>query len=203
MIRRSPLPAILTVVLVAAAALLAVHDHDLWQHLDDPIEIERGGSAVENAPASPALGAFDAPPLAAFSAVTERPLFTPTRRPFQADPRPAAAPPAAAPPEGPAPIEFSLVGVALSEGERVALVRRQEDGEVFRVTEGGEVLGWVAASIGRERAIFRRGDREERLELEFGASSPAFPGMSPFPSDSPDMGTDEEPELSPSPDQDG
>jgi hypothetical protein len=96
-----------------------------------------------------------------------------------------------------------LVGIALSDGERVALVRRQADGKVFRVVEGGDVLGWTAASIDRDWAVFRQGEREEKLELRFFAA-PSAPGLeSDTPPGSSTMGNAAQPNLPPPPDGSG
>lgn len=190
----------LTGLLVAATLVLSVHAYGLWQRLDDPVGLEPEAAPLQHAPVPVQLESIAAPPLTAFAEVVERPLFAPTRRPA----RPAfpeeeiALEPS---PEEPDQIGFSLVGIALSEAGRVALVRRYEDGKVFRVAEGGEVLGWTVSAIKPRQAVFRRGDRRETLEMMFGASSPDFPSLEPVPSAPETSSGEATPSLAEAPEQ--
>ncbi len=166
---------VVAMLLVVAAAGLGVRVHSAWRHLDDPVEIATIEASAD------ALQVDDdiqmaKPPAAALAAIVERPLFSPTRRPPQPPPVQVAAPAPAPTPAPPTPIGFSLVGVALSDGKRVALVRRQEDGRVLSVPEGTEVLGWTVQRIESDSASFRRGASEEILVLQFARGQAEPPG---------------------------
>lgn len=130
----------------------------------DPGSWTRGGGPVGQAEAAtplradedPTAGAVDWPPAARFAALTQRPLFTPGRRP------PAQAVDEAADETAPPPA-LTLVGVMAAGDARLALARTA-DGEVLRLREDAEVQGW------RVRRITARG-----MALGRGARTQAYP----------------------------
>jgi hypothetical protein len=124
--------------------------------------------AVEPLPPKPVLSPAA---LDLFSAVIERPVFSPTRRP--------AEPPSPPSPE-PAPVEqdpeFSLAGIIISEhGRFVLAVTKGGRGDVVRVGEGRSIDGWTIARVEPERAVLRRGETENLMLLEFFKPSEAPP----------------------------
>ena len=170
------LPPLLLGVLCVA---LGGRVYDEWLELQEPVPIDAPPAAT-TAPAPAATDAPIAPPTSSsFAAILERPLFSPTRRPPAAAPAAAPAPEAAAPAPPAQPIDFSLAGIVISDGSRVALVQMQGDGHVVQVAEGGEVDGWKAVRIEPERAVFRRGDDEQELALDY--VKPVPPGQVPPP----------------------
>ena len=89
--------------------------------------------------------------------VTERPLFSPTRRP----PAPPKAPPPAEPPDLLA--AANLLGV-YGEGERAgALV--ESEGRVHRGKQGNQVAGWTLKSADAQMARFERGAEVRDLRV--------------------------------------
>lgn len=103
------------------------------------------------------------PPISDFSEITERPLFSQTRRP--PEPPTVEAPP----PEEPAPVErnlFTVVGIAVSEQERAALVQVRRTREIVRVAEGDEVDGWKVTSIETNNVVFEKGALRDTVEIQ-------------------------------------
>jgi hypothetical protein len=140
-----------------------------------------------------AKAALGLPPPQQFAVIAERPLFAQTRRPPPpASPAPEAKPAAEAAPTreptiaaAPAPeplpplptVDFALVGIVTSGGERYALVRRQVDGSVVEIPEGGDISGWFAVLIDPERAVFRQGSAITELMLKY--DTPVPPDLIP------------------------
>ena len=115
--------------------------------------------------------AFDLPPLDAFGATVERPLFTPGRRP----PPPAVAAPAGAfdanglpiveAPAAP-PRRLRLVGVAAdATGRAVAVLRADGGGGDVRVLAGGRVEGWLVQQVGDGGMVLAAGTRRVAVPL--------------------------------------
>jgi hypothetical protein len=102
------------------------------------------------------------PEKARFSAIVERPLFLPARRP------PSEKAVAAATPTP----DFSLFGVVISTGEPLALVKPDAGGEPFRVRQGEEISGWTVDRIESDRIVIRQGGTESELLLDFTAPAP-------------------------------
>ncbi len=127
---------------------------------------------------APSAGLGEAPPLAAlpaqpkysvapvsdFSAILERPLFSPTRQP------PAEGVAAVAPSEP--ELQVTLVGVIISSDEQIAIVRLKDATSFARLSVGDSFQGWVLNSIEPSRITFRRGDVEEHIELTYDVPPP-------------------------------
>ena len=107
--------------------------------------------------------AFEAPAPDAFAVIGERPLFSPSRRPFVA---PAAVEAPTAPVEAPSePLLAELVGVVLTTKQRAAMVQEEGASAPRRVAVGQSVAGWRVVEVERSRAVFQRGDETQVLEL--------------------------------------
>jgi hypothetical protein len=98
---------------------------------------------------------FRLPPLAHFAAVTERPLFAPSRRPARSLDDGTAG----------AWSSFVLSGVILSSGMRTAIIGHGEPPKLKHLQEGQEIDGWDVVSIRPDRVLLRRGDIEHALTL--------------------------------------
>jgi type II secretory pathway component PulC len=114
-------------------------------------------AAVEPLPREPALTLA---PLEDFSEIVERPVFSRTRRPDEVPAQPTSEPVKSVP-------QFSLAGTVITELGRVALAVTESDGSPVRVAEGRPIDGWTAARIESDRVLFRRGESEHLMILEF------------------------------------
>jgi hypothetical protein len=89
--------------------------------------------------------------------MTERPLFTRTRRP-PPGPAPIQAEPAFVPPTSPPSPDYMLLGI-IRNGERAtALLRSKSDGRNMRVQAGDTIGGWEIAVVGTVSVRLKRGD---------------------------------------------
>ncbi|MGK9235958.1 hypothetical protein KXS07_29590, partial [Inquilinus limosus] len=82
-----------------------------------------------------------APELSALTETVARPLFSPTRRGPQPPPPPAEAPPPPPPAAAPPP-SVTLQGVILAGDSTVALLRRDDTGEIVTARTGDDLSGW-------------------------------------------------------------
>ena len=123
-------------------------------------------AGVETPPlaALSAQTSFTMAPIADFSAVLERPLFSPTRRP------PVEGAVADAAPE--AELQVTLMGVIISSEEQIAIIRPKDASRFERLSVGDSFQGWTLDSIEPSRVTFRRGDVEEHIELIFDVPPP-------------------------------
>jgi type II secretory pathway component PulC len=64
-------------------------------------------------------------------------------------------------------LSVSLVGIIISSDEHIAIVSPNDGTGILRLYRGDEVQGWTLVSIEPDRVIFRRGDEEERVELNY------------------------------------
>ncbi len=118
-----------------------------------------GGGGAPPLAALPEEPNYAMAPLDDFSSILERPLFSPTRRP----PAPGAVA-VAAPESG---LEVTLVGVIISSEEQIAIVRLKDASRFARLSVGDSFQGWTLYAIEPSRVTFRRGDREEHIELTY------------------------------------
>lgn len=114
----------------------------------------------------------------AYAQVTERPLFSPTRRP--APPEPVSAKPAFN--RG----QFVLQGVIVVGEGRTALLREVTNGRIHRVERGKEVNGIKVEKIEQTEVTLAQGGERETVALAVqkpGAGAPAAasaPQQGPF-----------------------
>ena len=126
--------------------------------------------AMELAPDSePAMPEFadvslNPPALSALSEMIERPLLVSTRRPPE--------PEEVEPPPPPKPIRLKLIGVALSGGTRVALLRNLVNNQLVHLAEGETHDGWSLDTLGAQSASFSRGPQVAELPLELEGQAP-------------------------------
>ena len=95
---------------------------------------------------------FSPPPIAQLRAITDRPLFTPTRRQAALIIR--------------SPIEaFRLRGVVLSKRHNTALVERRSDGVLLRLREGDHVDEWQITFIDADAIGFSGSEESYAIKI--------------------------------------
>jgi hypothetical protein len=111
------------------------------------------------------------PPLERFTAVVERPLFSPTRRmPAIPEPPPDAtageAPAAStAGPSGPGEPDVRFFGTVQQGGKLAALVTIPSTNEVARLVPGNRVDPWEVLAVERNRIVLGAGEERRTLEI--------------------------------------
>ena len=99
---------------------------------------------------------FSLPPLDAYRAVVDRPLFAHDRRPL-----PPPAPSAAAGDLS----AYTLAGITISGKERTALVRRATPPAVARLAVGQVINGWTVTEIADDHVVVRAEGSEKTISL--------------------------------------
>ncbi len=102
---------------------------------------------------------FAMAPIEKFSAIIERPIFSPIRRPATKQPGSE---------EQQQRSNLALFGIAISAGERIALVGVERGTGLIRMKKGEAFSGWVLVDIERNRVLLRKGTVDEALELNYG-----------------------------------
>jgi hypothetical protein len=150
-------------LLGAACATLAAIIYKEIERLPSPTPIAVAGTLGSTSlPALPADPVFAMPPESVFAGVMERPVFSPSRRPVHASGTGATTTFSA----------FALVGVIISDRERLVLVKMQNGDKLERLHEGDEAAGWQAVSITADRVLFRRGTEEQMVVLDYTSAAP-------------------------------
>ena len=122
------------------------------------------GAGTPPLAALPAQPSYAMAPMEDFSAILERPLFSPNRRP----PAEGVAAVVAREPE----LQVTLVGVIISSEEQIAIVKLKDGNRFARLSLGDSFQGWILDSIEPSRITFRRGDVEEHVELTYDLPPP-------------------------------
>lgn len=132
-----------------------------WQIANPPAfpsDVAAADQPAASEPTRARQAEFSLPPLAEYSEIVARPLFSPTRRPpveTEAD-TDDASPPLSG---------LVLAGVVISTEGRLALLRRSRTAEVVRVLLGQEIDGWRVEAIESDRVTLRQGDTVEVVTL--------------------------------------
>lgn len=126
-------------------------------------DIVRGGVLAVAVAILASSAQADPAPQPRTSAMLDRPLFSPSRRPPPPPPAPLEAP--AMPNPASSRPDLTLSGVIAGGGGGVALVRRPQDGAPTRLALGGEVDGWTLAVIRPRAIVLRRDGRDVTVEL--------------------------------------
>ncbi len=103
---------------------------------------------------------FSAPALAAFSEITERPLFREDRQP---PPEPEKT---VATRQNISPLRLQLEGVAITPDSSVAVVRDLSNNKMLHLAEGMKHQGWELTSITETVATFTRGKQNQEITLK-------------------------------------
>ena len=129
-----------------------------------PEPVEAAGGRAPPLPDLPAGPSFVMAPAGSFSAILERPLFSPTRRP----PAEGTVTIESAEPE----LEVTVVGIIISSEEQIAIIKPKGGSQLVRLSEGDSFQGWTLETIEPDRITFRRGDIEEHIELSYDEPPP-------------------------------
>ena len=122
----------------------------------------RAAPAPEIRAESQPSAAFVMPSIEEFAVISARPLFYASRRP----PDPAEVQEQVLPPVAPQSVGFTLVGVVIFDGERMAILRRPRSKEPLRVFEGQTIDQWLIKTIFPTRVVLRQGETEEEITLK-------------------------------------
>jgi len=102
---------------------------------------------------------FTAPGIAAFSEVTERPLFRDGREP-------PSEPIAATVTATQSPLRLQLEGVALTPSAKIAILRDISTNKMLHLAVGKKHQDWELTSVTDTVATFKRGAQSEELTLK-------------------------------------
>lgn len=111
-----------------------------------------------------------------FAIISERTLFSPLRRELVVVQPSAEAPVvpsvvvAAQPSRVPDPDDFTLLGVAAANGERIALLRWNKTQETIRLRPGENYTGWKIAEINDRNVLIEQQGKLFSLKLFKGGS---------------------------------
>ena len=145
--------------LTAIVALCAVLGGVIYRELSAPMEAGEAATPLAAAASKPANSAepdgFTAPAAQAYSEISERPLFSPNRRPVPRHTAPEAIG---------AVSSFVFAGSVISKTERVALVQHGHPGKLVRLREGDQLEGWTVVSIDADRVVIEHGSEREELK---------------------------------------
>lgn len=153
------------------AILIAV---TVWIGVPPSLDAEPAVPAQARSAAAP-VSPLAAQPLDRFSAMRDRPLFSPTRRP-PAPPPVAAVPP---PPPPPPPPDLALLGVVMDGSNAGAIVRAGPAAKVTRVHIGDEIGGWRVGQIEARKLVLLLNGRTATFNM-FSGNSTHRPPRSDF-----------------------
>ncbi len=108
----------------------------------------------------PSAIAYDPPEYALFRQANERPLFSPDRRPSAVPPSNVVTTAPTTPKLG-----FELVGVLISDKERLALIKQEGVAELRRIGMGLSLNGWQVEAIETDYVILRDGAEVRKVSL--------------------------------------
>jgi type II secretory pathway component PulC len=146
-----------------------------WEITTDPIFIPEPAlesGEVKSSVMIPNDTRLEKPAISTFSEFVSRPLFTPTRRPPPTKTEPNIARTA------PKPENLQLIGVIISEDERMALLQTLTTGDVTRAVEGQTVGGWEVHAIKPAQVVLKRGNASEVVMINDAAPSSVKPPLS-------------------------
>lgn len=104
---------------------------------------------------------FSLPPLRSFDAILKRPIFSPNRRATQGSAVVVRQ-----------ELGMTLTGIITSAGDKFVILAPQEGGESVRLREGEDYRGWTLTQVEQHKVVFRRGNKEEQLELIYDEPPP-------------------------------
>ncbi len=142
----------LLVACALLAGILALESMDLVQ--------AQGGASPENRPAASRVerANFTAPRIAAFSEITERPLFREGREP-------PTEPVQTKSTAKISQLRLQLEGVAITPAAKIALLRDITSNKMLHLATGDTHQGWELTSISDTVATFKRGEQTQELPL--------------------------------------
>lgn len=105
---------------------------------------------------------FSLPPLRSFEAILKRPIFSPSRRATQGSSSVVAS----------QELGMTLTGIITSASDKFIILAPQEGGQSVRLREGEDYRGWTLTEVEQHKVVFRRGGKEEQLELVYDEPPP-------------------------------
>jgi general secretion pathway protein N len=122
--------------------------------------------------------AFIAPPPESFSAINDRPVFIPSRKPLTVPADKTTAATAGAPPALPS---LALVGVILDGQNSLAMVRLAGASFAQAMAVGASIGGWQITSITPDKIVLHAGTFEQDVRLDAKPAGQAPAGPPPPP----------------------
>jgi hypothetical protein len=162
--RRHRTKAWLAWLLGAACIALAWVIYEEIADLSAGQPVDSTGAALPSAlaPTSP-QPALIIPDRASLAVILERPVFSETRRPRGTGGAQAT------------PIDFTLLGVVISDRQRSALIRTGKGEAVQWLTESEDIAGWKLVQIASDRIVVRRGTVEADVFFDYSTPAPPVP----------------------------
>ena len=107
-----------------------------------------------------------------YAGIIERPLFSPDRKPYEAEVVEAK-------PNRPVPVntpltkreDYSLSAVIITDDKRMALIETKNGKKIHRLREGEELDGWTLTDVQPARVSLKKGSEVKELELAVVPSS--------------------------------
>jgi hypothetical protein len=154
-----------------------------------PIPPERKANLAHPEAAASSAPASESGVGSAFFEALLRPLFHPTRRPFEPPAEPSESVPELAEvfdesvvaftleqePAELEPLAFNLAGISLSSGNKQALLGTSAGADMRWMALGDSINGWTVTAITRNDVILVSGDRTVAVQL-YSADDPAHTG---------------------------
>lgn len=150
-------------LLLACAGLGGIVALETIEGLPLAPSVTAAAPSAADLPTVPEPAEFRPPPQDQFDVIAARPLFSPSRRPYEPPPEPEAELPEPEPEVVATPLE--LVGVFLADGRRSALLLPENETEASWVREGEELAGWWVERVELDLVELRQRDRLEVVEL--------------------------------------
>jgi general secretion pathway protein N len=165
---RRILIALLAILCVALAGIAAAEL--IGANTAAPESSSSGAPAASKAAAAAPNASFALPALGRFAGVSERPLFSPNRRPAarSADGSGAWS-------------SFSLAGIIVTPQSREALVSHGKPPTIAHLAEGQTIEGWTVSAIYPDHVVFTDAINEHELRLidKTPPQPPQQPGAAP------------------------
>ena len=150
-------------LLAAIAGLAAV----IFLPAQEPVSAQTVPAAREQPSKPPARQParanedFALPPLSSFDAILKRPIFSSGRRASQGSAVVVSQ-----------ELGVNLTGIITSANDKFVILAPQEGGTSVRLREGEDYRGWTLTQVERNKVVFRRGNKEEQLELTYDEPPP-------------------------------
>lgn len=166
---RRPVNAGIAILLILATAALTYANWRIWRQEFDttPILSQGDTSLLDLSVRDDAR--YEETPIDLFAAIVERPVFSPSRRPFVLQPQTQEAEAPRAAPE-PAPVavalsQFQLLGVLFADNEWLAFVQSPSATDGTWLGPGATLDGWTLQEISENSAVFESSGRTAQLQL--------------------------------------
>jgi hypothetical protein len=146
-----------------SVVLAAIVAEELYAVPPGPeLRSQSGRSEPLQKQAGQAAPPFVLPPLQSFSAITDRPLFTQSRRPPAVQTTTASLGTASS---------FVLAGVIISHGSREVLILHGKPPTIVHLQQGQAIEGWTVTTIDETSVILEGSETQFELKL-IGKSAP-------------------------------